>query len=86
MLLYMLDELFYIYNQVRHQWGCDEKIIISYEILSIVVAHCMECCSGTEKRGMPDALSLINVNNVHHLKRLTWAVYDRALIMGRRPA
>ena len=34
---------------------------------------------------MPDALSLLNVNDVCHLERLTWAVYDGALLVGRRP-
>ena len=34
---------------------------------------------------MSDALSLLNINNAHHLKRLTWAVYDGVLLVGRRP-
>ena len=34
---------------------------------------------------MPDALSLLNVNDACHLKRLTWVVYDGALLVGRRP-
>ena len=34
---------------------------------------------------MPDALSLLNINNAHHLKRLAWVVYDGALLVGRQP-
>ena len=86
MLLYTLDELFYVYNQVQCHWGCDKKIVTSYEILSLAVVHCTECHHGIEKRGMLDALSLINVNNIHHLEHLTWAIYDGALIVGQRPA
>ena len=67
MLLYVLDELFYVYNQVWCHWGCDKNIIMSYEILSLAAVCCTECHHGTEKREMLDALSLINVNDVHHL-------------------
>ena len=35
MLLYALDELFYIFDQVKWQWGLDEKIMIAYEILCL---------------------------------------------------
>ena len=34
---------------------------------------------------MPDALSLLNVNDTRHLKYLTWAVYDGALLVGKQP-
>ena len=32
MLLYALDELFYIYDQVKHQRGVDERLVMAYEI------------------------------------------------------
>ena len=32
-----------------------------------------------------DALSLLNVNNAHHLECLMWAVYDGALLVGEQP-
>ena len=32
---------------------------------------------------MPNALSLLNVNDAHHLECLAWAVYDGALLVGR---
>ena len=34
---------------------------------------------------MPDALSLLNLNDTHHLECLTWVVYDGALLVGRQP-
>ena len=74
-----------IYDQVRWQWGVNEKIIASYEILCITAMHCTEHRHGAEKKGMPDALSLINMNDACHLKHLTWAVYSGALVVGGQP-
>ena len=34
---------------------------------------------------MPDALSLLNVDDACHLKHLAWAVYDGTLLVGGRP-
>ena len=34
---------------------------------------------------MPDALSLLNVNDARHLERLMWAVYDGTLLVGGQP-
>ena len=34
---------------------------------------------------MPDALPLLNVNDVCHLECLVWAVYDGALLVGGQP-
>ena len=34
---------------------------------------------------MPDALALLNMNDICHLKCLAWAVYDGALLVGPRP-
>ena len=34
---------------------------------------------------MPDALALLNVEDVRHLARLTWVVYDGILLVGPRP-
>ena len=33
---------------------------------------------------MPDAVPQINLNDTHHLEHLTWAMYDRALLVGSR--
>ena len=35
MFLYTLNELFYIFDQVKWQRGLDEKIVIAYEILCL---------------------------------------------------
>ena len=82
--LYALDELFYIFDQVKWQQGTDERLIIAYEILCLSMLQCTEWWHGMEKKGVPDALSLLNVNDTHHLEHLTWVVYDRALLVGRR--
>ena len=31
---------------------------------------------------MPDALALLNVEDIRHLEHLTWAVYDGILLVG----
>ena len=43
MLLYTLDELFYIYDQVKCHRGIDEKLVVVYEILSLAALYSMEC-------------------------------------------
>ena len=35
MLLYTLDELFYVFDQMKWQQGLDEKIMIAYKILCL---------------------------------------------------
>ena len=63
----------------------DEKLIVAYEILCLSALRCTEWWHGLEKKGMPDALSLPNVNDGCHLECLTWAVYDGALLVGEQP-
>ena len=85
MLLYALDELFYMFDQVKQQQGTDEKLIVAYKILCLSTLRCTERWHGLEKMGMPDALSLLNVNDTHHLECLVWVVYDGALLVGGWP-
>ena len=85
MLLYTLDELFYVFDQVKRQRGMDEKLVVAYEFLCLSALRCTEWWHGFKKNSIPDALYLLNVNNAHHLKCLTWAVYDGALLVGLRP-
>ena len=40
MLLFALDELFYIFNQIKKQWRADEKIVVAYEILCLSTQQC----------------------------------------------
>ena len=82
MLLYTLDELFYVFDQVKQQRGMDEKFVVAYEILCLSMLWCTEWWHGSEKKGMPDSLSLVNVNDTHHLECLVWAVYDGVLLVG----
>ena len=85
MLLYVLDKLFYIYAQVKNSRKADDKLMPAYEILCISANHCTDQWNGIEKTGMPDALALLNVNDVHHLEHLAWAVYDGILLVGPWP-
>ena len=85
MLLYALDKLFFIFDQVKQQRGVDERLVVAYEILCLMALQCTEQWHGSEKHGVPDALSLLNINNACHLGCLAWAVYDGALLVGRRP-
>ena len=57
MLFYALDELFYIYDQVKRHRGVNEKLVVAHEILSLAMLHCMECQGWVEKHSMPDAMS-----------------------------
>ena len=85
MLLYTLDELFYIYDQEKCHRGVNEKLVVAYEILSLTVLCCMECRGWVEKHDVLDAVLQVNLNNTHHLEYLTWAVCNRTLLVGSRP-
>ena len=85
MLLYALDELFYIYAQVKNSQGLDDKLMLAYEILCISANRCTDRQNRIEKTGMPDALALLNVNDIRDLERLTCAVYDGLLLVGLWP-
>ena len=85
MLLYVLDELFYVYAQVKNSQRPDDKLVLAYEILCISANHCTDRGNGIEKTGMPDTLALLNVNDVRHLKHLAWAVYDGVLLVVPQP-
>ena len=61
----------------------DEKIIVAYEILCLSAERYTEWRHGVEKTGVPNALSLLNVNDACHLEHLACAVYDGALLVGR---
>ena len=82
MLLYVLDELFYIYTQIKNSQRVDDKLMLAYEILCISANWCTDRQNGVEKTGMPDALALLNVNDIRHLEHLTWVVYDGVLMVG----
>ena len=84
-LPFMLDELFYIYSQIKNLWRTDEKIVIAYKILCLSMNWCTGRQHGLEKTSLPDALALLNMNDTRHLEHLAWAVYDGMLLVGPRP-
>ena len=85
MLLYALDKLFYIYMQVKNSRRADNKLVLAYKILCISANHCTDRWNGVKKTGVPDALALLNMEDVWHLEHLTWAVYDSILLVGLWP-
>ena len=85
MLLFTLDELFYIYSQIKNQQRVNEKIVITYKILCLSMNRCTDWWHGLEKTSMPDVLALLNINDAHHLEHLSWAVYDGTLLVGPWP-
>ena len=85
MLLYALDELFYVYAQVKNSQRVDNKLMLAYEILCIPTNCCTDRWNGIKKTGIPDALALLNVEDIHHLECLTWAVYDGVLLVDPQP-
>ena len=42
MLLFALDELYYIFDQIKKQQRADEKIVVAYEILCLSTQQCTE--------------------------------------------
>ena len=48
MLLYALDELFYIYAQIKNSHS-DDKVVLAYEILCISANRCTDQHNGIEK-------------------------------------
>ena len=85
MLLFTLDELFYIYSQIKNLWRANEKIVLTYEILCISTNWWTDRQHGVDKTGVPNTLALLNVNDAHHLKHLAWAVYNGVLLVGLQP-
>ena len=85
MLLYALDKLFYIYSQVKNLRRADEKVILAYEILCISANRCTDQWNRIKKTGVPDALALLNVDDIRHLECLAWVVYDGVLLVGPWP-
>ena len=85
MLLYALDELFYVYVQVKNSRRVDNKLVLAYEILCISTNCCTDQWNGIEKTSVPDALVLLNMSDIHHPECLTWVVYDGTLLVGLQP-
>ena len=59
--------------------------MLAYEILCISANCCTNQQNGIKKSGVPDALALLNVEDVRHLEYLMWMVYDGVLLVGPQP-
>ena len=86
MMLYVLDELFYVYRGVGAN-DMDGQCIIAYEILTIVLLHWMKWCSNPKKacNTLGNAYSRVKLNNVNGLEGLTWAIYDGVYVPSDPP-
>ena len=84
MLLYALDELFFVYAQIRDS-PRDERVVLAYEILCISSIRCTNKWNGVEQTGIPDTLALLNTEDARHLECLAWTIYDGALLEGPWP-
>ena len=84
MLLYALDELFFIYAQIKDS-PQDERVVLAYEILCISSNRCTNRRNGVEQTGVPNALALLNTEDTRHLECLAWAIYDGTLLVGLQP-
>ena len=85
MLQFVLDERFYIFDQIKKQQRADEKIVVAYKILCLSAQRCIDRWHRVEKTSMPDVLSLLNMDDARHLEHLSWAVYDGTLLVGGQP-
>ena len=52
-LLYALDELFFIFDQVKRQQGIDQRHLMAYKILCLSMLQCTKRQHGSEKKDMP---------------------------------
>ena len=83
MMLYALNELFYLF------WGVgtnniDGQCIIAYEIHTIALLHCMEQCSSPKRpcNTLGDAYPRVVLSDMNGLECLAWAVYDGVFVSG----
>ena len=86
MMLYMLDELFYVYRGVGAN-DADGQRIVAYEILTVVSLYCTEWCGNPKKacNTLGNAYPRVNLNDVNALERLPWAIYDGVYVPSDLP-
>ena len=86
MLLYMLDELFYVYRGVGVN-DTDGQCIVACEILTVASLHCMEW-HGSQKEcnTLGATYPRVNLSDVNGLEHLALAVYNEVYIPGDPPA
>ena len=83
MLLYVLDELFYVYKGVGVN-DMDGQCIVAYEILMVASLCCTEQCGSQKKEcnTLGAAYPRVNLSDINGLEHLTWAVYDGVYMTG----
>ena len=86
MMLYALDELFYMF------WGIgtndiDGQHVISYEILTVALLCCMEWHGSPKKpcNALGDAYPRVVLSNMNDLEHMAWAIYDSVFVPGNPP-
>ena len=84
--LYVLDELFHIFKQLKAD-DFDAQCIVMWEILHIAQCHCTEW-HGLEKAKeviLGDAYPYIDFQDVAKLEPLAWAIYNSTFVLGQAP-
>ena len=86
MMLYTLDELFYMFWDIGTN-DIDGQCIVTYEILTVALLHCMEWCGSPKKpcNTLGDAYPRVVLSDVNGLECLAWAVYDGVFVPGHPP-
>ena len=86
LFLYTLDELFFIYNQLKDD-DVDACSITMWEILNVAQHHCTEQRGGGKPKGhtLGDAYPHVNLQDLAGLEQLAWAVYDGMSAPGPLP-
>ena len=83
MLLYALNELFYVYRGVGES-DTDRQCTVVYKILKVASLHCTEQHSSQKKESntLGAAYPRVNLSDTDGLEHLTWAVYDGVYMPG----
>ena len=87
MMLYTLDELFYMFQGVGAN-DIDRQHNIAYEILTVALLCCMEQHGSPKKpcNTLGDAYPRVVLSNMNGLECLAWAMYDGVFVPGDPPA
>ena len=87
MMLYALDELFYVFQGIGTN-DIDGQCIVAYEIITVAWLHCMEQGSSPKMpcNTLGDAYPRVVLSNVNGLECLALAMYDGMFVPGDPPA
>ena len=86
LLLYALNELFYVYKGVGAN-DADGQHVVAYKILKVVSLHCMEWRSNQKKEcnTLEAAYPRVNLSDMDGLEHLAWVVYNGVYVPGNPP-